>query len=285
MTRTILITGGSGFVGRQILKALAAQPVRLRLVTRDPAGVAFATAWGNVEQIITAPNLFAEGADWWRETCTGVDTLIHAAWYAEPGKYLNSPLNLDCLVGTLQMAKGAASAGIRRLVGLGTCLEYAASDKPHDIDRPLQPLTPYAGAKVGAYTALAQWLPQQGVEFCWCRLFHLYGEGEDHRRLVPYLRSKFAAGETAELSSGSQTLDFLDVALAGKMIADAALGNVQGATNICSGSPITVRQMAEKIADEYGRRDLLHFGVRPGTTTRLVGVPGQGRAPVESGNG
>ena len=47
------------------------------------------------------------------------------------------------------------------------------------------------------------------------------------------------------------------------MIGDVALGIVQGSVNICSGIPITVKQLAEDIADEYGRRDLLKFGARP----------------------
>ena len=44
---------------------------------------------------------------------------------------------------------------------------------------------------------------------------------------------------------------------------EAALGSVQGPVNICSGVPVTIRQLAEQIADEYGRRDLLRFGARP----------------------
>jgi dTDP-6-deoxy-L-talose 4-dehydrogenase (NAD+) len=47
------------------------------------------------------------------------------------------------------------------------------------------------------------------------------------------------------------------------MIVEAALGTVQGPINICSGVPMTIRQLAERIADEYGRRDLLRFGARP----------------------
>jgi dTDP-6-deoxy-L-talose 4-dehydrogenase (NAD+) len=131
------------------------------------------------------------------------------------------------------------------------------------VETPLRPLTPYAGAKAGAFMALSQWLPQQGVEFAWCRLFYLYGEGEDARRFVPYLRAKLRAGETAELTSGEQIRDYLDVAEAGRMIVETALGAMQGPVNICSGTPITIRQFAEEIADEYGRRDLLRFGARP----------------------
>jgi hypothetical protein len=47
------------------------------------------------------------------------------------------------------------------------------------------------------------------------------------------------------------------------LIASAALGTAVGPINICSGIPITVKQLAENIADEYDRRDLLKFGVRP----------------------
>ena len=47
------------------------------------------------------------------------------------------------------------------------------------------------------------------------------------------------------------------------MIVDEAMGDRQGAVNICSGIPVTVREIAEEIADEYGRRDLLRFGARP----------------------
>jgi dTDP-6-deoxy-L-talose 4-dehydrogenase (NAD+) len=130
------------------------------------------------------------------------------------------------------------------------------------IETKLHPLTTYAGAKASAFMALSQCLPQQGVEFAWCRLFYLYGEGEDARRLMPYLRSKLAAGEPAKLSHGQQIRDFLDVREAGQMIAETALGHQQGPVNICSGIPITVRQLAERTADEYGRRDLLEFGER-----------------------
>jgi nucleoside-diphosphate-sugar epimerase len=47
------------------------------------------------------------------------------------------------------------------------------------------------------------------------------------------------------------------------MIAETALGAVQGPVNICSGIPITIKQLAENIADEYEKRDLLKFGARP----------------------
>jgi dTDP-6-deoxy-L-talose 4-dehydrogenase (NAD+) len=261
MTGITLLTGATGFVGRQVLRALTKKGVRVRLLVREGSQGRLEKLDG-IESVVTTPDLFAQGAGWWADVCKGIDTVVHVAWYAEPGKYLESAKNLDCLMGTLQMAKGAAQAGVKRFVGIGTCFEYDLTAGMLRIDTPLRPLTPYAGAKAAAFMALSQWLPQQDVAFAWCRLFYLYGEGEDARRLVPYLHTRLAAGEPAELTSGKQIRDFLDVRDAGQMIADAALSNKEGPLNICSGVAITVRELAERIADEYGKRDLLMFGAR-----------------------
>lgn len=269
----VLLTGGTGFVGRQILRALLERESRVRLVLWDGGGTASETPC--VDSVVRTRDLFAEADDWWAKACDGVDTVIHAAWYAEPGLYLESPKNLDCLVGTLQMAKGAAKAGVRRVVGVGSCAEYDLSYGDLSVDTALRPTTPYAAAKAAAFLALSEWLPSNRVEFAWCRLFYLYGEGEDPRRLVPFLRERLAEGRQAELTTGNQVRDFLDVRDAGRMIVDTALGNERGPVNVCSGVPITVRELAEQIADEYGRRDLLLFGARPDSLfdpPRVVGV-------------
>lgn len=262
MTGKVLLTGATGFVGCQVLRELLDQNVRVRAVLRNGKQGKILTNKG-IESVITTPDLFSETEAWFKDICADIDTVIHVAWYAEPGKYLQSPKNLDCLMGSLQLAKGAAQAKIRRFIGIGTCFEYDLTAGILSVQTPLKPLTPYAGTKAATFMALSQWLPQQNIDFAWCRLFYLYGEGEDERRLVPYLRTKLAHGEPVELTSGEQIRDYLNVREAGKMIVEIALSNDQGPINICSGMPTTIRQLAEKIADEYGRRDLLKFGTRP----------------------
>ena len=250
-----LVTGATGFVGRQIVAALKEAGCSLRIVTRDESLVE-----GDVAH---TPDLFNESPDFWRAAFDGVERVVHAAWYAEPGRYVTSPLNLTCMAGTLRMAEAAAAAGVKRFTGVGTCFEYDLTRGYLTTGTPLMPRSPYGAAKAGTFMALAQTLPRMGLSFAWCRLFYLYGEGEDSRRLAPYLHERLSRGEAAELTSGRQIRDFLDVAEAGRRIAQVALGDGEGAFNICSGEAITVAEFANRIADQYGRRDLLRFGARP----------------------
>ena len=120
MTGLVLLTGAIGFVGRQILKALSECGIKVRVVIREGTQSRLANL-DTIESIVTTTDLFAENSDWWANVLQSIDTVIHAAWFAEPGQYLQSLKNLDCLQGTLNMAKGAAQAGVRRFVGIGAC--------------------------------------------------------------------------------------------------------------------------------------------------------------------
>jgi dTDP-6-deoxy-L-talose 4-dehydrogenase (NAD+) len=260
MTR-VLITGANGFVGRQITRSLDTEDIDLIPVVRKGKENTVSN-FKNVKKIITSKDLFVEDESWWEEQCKDVDIVIHAAWYVETGKYQDSSKNIDCLLGSLKLAKGAAKAGVGRFLGLGTCAEYNQSQSVLTIDTPLKPLTIYAAAKASLFTILSQWLPRESVSFAWIRLFYLYGEGEDKKRLVPYVRSQILQGDFVDLTSGKQVRDFMDVIEAGKKIARISLTDQIGPINLCSGIPVTVRQFVEKIAAEYGRKDLLRFGVR-----------------------
>jgi dTDP-6-deoxy-L-talose 4-dehydrogenase (NAD+) len=274
MNRRILLTGATGFVGREVLKAIQMEEsVDIVLVARCGWQDRIQNQKGIVLSFETK-DLFSETAEWWEGVCKNVDTIVHVAWYAETGKYLLSKKNTKCLQGTLSIAEGAIAAGVRRFVGIGTCFEYDLNNYILSIDTPLKPVTPYAASKAATYLALSQLLAQQNIEFAWCRIFYLYGNDDNEKRLVSYIRSKLKNNQVAELTSGNYIRDFMNVSEAGKMVADVAFDSIQGAVNICSGVPVTIRQIAEKIADEYGRRDLLKFGARPDNLCDPVCVVG-----------
>lgn len=274
--QSYVLTGATGFVGSQILRELTNRSINVRVIVRDRKKLPKLEQTKYVD-VFDVDDLFTKETKKLKELLDGTDTLIHAAWYTEPGKYLTTADNLSCLEGTIRLAQAFFHAGGSRFVGLGTCAEYEHTDRLITVDTPLKPTTLYAACKASAYQVLSHYFSSVGVSFAWCRLFYLYGEGEDYRRLVPYIRRQLQAGQEALLTTGNQVRDFIDVLDAARMIVDIAIGSKKGAANICRGTTKTVRELAESIADEYGRRDLLKFGVKPENLfdpPRVVGVPG-----------
>jgi dTDP-6-deoxy-L-talose 4-dehydrogenase (NAD+) len=275
MKRKILLTGASGFVGRQITRALLAAGHRPVLVLR-PGAMARTGLDADAVDVVETADIFGESADWWAPHVADVDTVIHAAWYVEPGKYLDSTENIRCVQGSLALAEAAAKAGVRHVIGVGTCFEYRLPNDHITVAAEVGPVTLYAAAKLALYHMLEKRLAGSATALTWARLFYLHGEGEHPARLYPMLHRKLAAGEPMSLSSGDKLRDFLDVAEAGRLIARLADTGQTGPVNVCSGKAVTIRAIAEEIADLHGRRDLLTFGtatVHPRDPMAVVGVP------------
>jgi len=261
MSKHILLTGSTGFIGNHILNKLISLGCLIKLVIREGSEKKIQTH-KSIVSIITSKDIFLESEEFWVKACFEIDIVIHSAWYTVPGKYQQSSLNMDCLIGTLNLAKGAKKAGVKKIVGIGTCAEYDDSDLPLSNTSPLNPKTPYASAKAATYFALEKWCELSSINFAWCRLFYIYGEGEHPSRLYPYLISKMRENKPAEMSSGNQVRDFLPVKEVAKEIIKIALNSQNGPINICSGIPITIKEFAIKIADQFDKRNLLIFGAR-----------------------
>lgn len=278
MSKKILLTGAAGFVGYKVFTNLINDNFSIRAIVRK-SGKKFIEENKLLTDLIIVDDLFNKSENWWFEQCKGIDTIIHTAWYTEPGKYLQSTKNIDCLIGSLNIVKGAIKAGVRRFVGIGTCFEYDLNVGDISVTTPLKPKSLYSSSKVALFSILTELLRKETMEFVWCRLFYLYGDGEDDRRLVPYIHNRLSKNKTVELTSGKQIRDYLDVSDASKIISYVSVNKHQGPINICSGIPITIKELAEKIADKYGSRNLLKFGARPENIvdpSRVVGIPNHG---------
>ena len=86
MIKTVLVTGSTGFVGRQVINNLLDKQVKIRAIVRKGKETFFNDKSSKIEFVITK-DLFKESVEWWQEQCKNIDTIIHVAWYAEPGKY------------------------------------------------------------------------------------------------------------------------------------------------------------------------------------------------------
>lgn len=273
MKRRILVTGANGFVGRHIVSELAQGDTELVLVVRSGSVVESSLNVRDVRILETA-DLFTEDEHWWVAATTGVDTFVHAAWYTNPRDYMNSEQNQHCKRGTIKIAEALRNSGLRRFVGLGTCLEYHQTGEILTTETEIRPESPYARAKATTYLELSRLFHEANIEFAWCRLFYIHGPGEHESRLVPYLRREFANGRVARLANPNQVLDFLDVREVAKKVVQVVLGSESGALNVCSGVGTSVADLSLRVAEEYGRSDLVDY---TGVGTVSVGLPIIGR--------
>ena len=259
MTKLVLLTGPSGFVGAQVLKRLIALGLSVRLVVREGSEYKIPNS-SNIEQIISTKDLFSEGIEWWCHALNGVEVVIHCAWYAEPKKYLNSPINISCMEGSLSIALASIRSNVKKFVGIGTCFEYNTSLGYLSINTPLLPKTLYAASKVSTFYLMSQIFSKTNTDFLWCRLFYLYGEGEDDRKLVAYVKKQLASNLPVMLTDGLQIRDYLPISEAAIQIVDSVFSDAKGPINICSGIPVTVKELVSKLAKNDLELKLLRFG-------------------------
>jgi nucleoside-diphosphate-sugar epimerase len=262
----VLLTGGSGFVGSQVARALLDLGHEVRATLRPgSASAAAAEIADRIEWVTT--DLFEAAPEELESLARGCDLGVHLAWYAVPGQYLASTENLRCVTGSLRLLEALASQGCRRALFVGSCFEYDFDAGWLAETGPVRPQSLYAASKLATFHIGEQLARSLGLEFAWARLFYLYGPFEDRRRLVPAVIGSLLRGERVDVTRGTQVRDFLHVADAGAALASIALSPLTGAVNVGSGQPVTVRQMVAAIESLVGRRDLVHFGARPENPT------------------
>jgi nucleoside-diphosphate-sugar epimerase len=286
----VLVTGASGFIGRWAVAGLVRRKVDIFALARRPittAGVHTVTA-----------DLFDSAAVQRVLTEIRPDALLHLAWTVEPNLFWNAPENTDWIDATMWLARSAVDAGASRIVGVGTCFEYAWPNDGvcDEKTTPAVPTTLYAIAKDATRRGLAGLSAGRNISFAWARLFFLYGPFEHPSRLVPSIAINLARGLQAPLSSGRQVRDFMDVRDAGDALAALTVSRVESEVNIASGRPVTLMQIADCLGQLAGRPDLIARGVLPdrphepprivAATKRLlteVGLPAA--RPLEQGLG
>lgn len=262
LTYNILITGATGFVGGNIVKSLRNKDIKLTVIQRGQKKISIDGYKKNINRIVT-DDLFEENTHWWLNVLKEIDCVIHSAWFVKPPNYLESNLNHKCLEGSITMAEAIVKSEVKKVVGIGTCFEYDLSFGLLSIDTPLLPHTLYGKAKVELFKKMNELFSANDIGFAWCRLFYVYGEGEHKNRLFPTLIDGIKQGKKIQLTNGNQIRDFISIDTASRWIADVALSDDEGAINICSGVPVTVRQFSEQILGIYGgNKSLLEFGTK-----------------------
>lgn len=124
---TVLVVGGTGFIGRKLVEKLVAQNVAVRVLTRGARAAAMLFDGVDVD-IVEGGHGNPETA---KAALAGIDTVYHLA--KTEGKRWQDYLDGD-VAPTRVLGEAAAAAGVKRFIYTGTIDSYASADQRATID-------------------------------------------------------------------------------------------------------------------------------------------------------
>jgi UDP-glucose 4-epimerase len=266
----ILVTGGSGFIGSHVVRALCADGAEVMVADLvRPEGKVASTkidlrAPGAVESVVKP----------------GIDAIVHLAAATSVLRSVDRPAETFTANVTVTSAllEQARRCGIGTFVFASTnAVVGPARHFPIHERTPLAPLTPYGATKAAAEMLLSAYNALYGVRCCWLRLTNVYGPGMGHKdSVIPRLLKAAGAGETFNVyGDGSQLRDYVFVAdVAGAIrlaVEDGACHRWDGPVVIGSGESVSVLDLAAMVREATGvDLPLRHVPAKAGEMPKVV---------------
>ena len=283
--RTVLVTGGAGFIGSHLVDRLLASEVgAVRVLDNMVNG-----SYDNLADHSADDRLTVVQADLRDETArdrsmVGCELVFHLAClgvrHSLHDPFENHRVNAE---GTLLLLESARRAGVGRFVYVSSSEVFGSAQyAPMDERHPTWPETVYGGSKLAGEAYTRAYHRTHGMDTVVVRPFNTYGprshyEG-DSGEVIPRTAVRVLAGERPIVyGDGEQTRDLMfvtDTATALNLV--GTCGGVEGATiNLGSGREVSVAQMCTAIAAAAGQPSLtpVHLEPRPGDVRRRRGDP------------
>lgn len=278
--RSALVVGGTGFIGNNLLRQLVNngfQTTAIAFDDRRQAERLAPVAGLNILSAVSSNPMDLDEA----VSDQRFDYIINlASGGVGPEDRAAKTLEQGNLVFLTRLLEVFQVNPPKLFIHAGSWSQYAWPDNktPISENHSQQYGAGYGGAKSIAERDGSACAARLGIAFVTLRLFHVYGPGEPEHRLTPYLISRMAAGNDAELSPGGQVRDFVFIddvvdAFIAAMCSDQLVAG--SAYNVCSAEPVSVRHVVETLAEIFDYPyDMLHFGALPARSDEAPWVVG-----------
>jgi nucleoside-diphosphate-sugar epimerase len=275
-----LVTGGAGFIGSSIARALVERGDEVRILDN------FLTGFNeNVPKGAELARGDLRDQDQVEAACDGIEIIFHQGAVRSVPRSVDEPLlALECnITGTLRLLLAATAAGARRVVYASSSSVYGDKEgAATDESMATMPMSPYAISKLAAENYCRVWTSLKGLSTVSLRYFNVFGPGQHpeskYAAVFPAFVSALAADRPPEVHwDGEQSRDFTyidDVVRANLLAADAD-GRVDGAViNIGGGGAKTVNHVLESVSNAMGK------WIDPMRTARRAGDVRHTRADI-----
>ena len=255
--KKVLITGGTGFIGRNVVNQLIEKGYEVHSLVFPPFALKQEGLFQYEIDLMDSKSV----EEFLKEH--NFENLIHLAWYVGKGCHTHN-FNLDWTISTLQLVKSFVENGGKCFVGAGTISEYEYKyGYLLEDETPTDPQTLYGNSKNAIYNILKVYCKQNGCKFKWPRIFNLYGPNEKPVRLMPSVINSCLKGEDVKVSDCLKYQDYLHVEDTSRGIISVFESNIEEAVNICSGKPVQLREIVNKIAEYTDYKGKILWGAIP----------------------
>ena len=257
MSRAVLVTGGAGFIGSNLVRALLDRGDRVRILDNFATGNR-----GNLAEIVDEIEV-VEGDlrsyERVHSAVRGVELVFHVGALPSVPRSVQDPLTTTAVnvEGTLNVLLAARDEGVRRVVNASSSSVYGNSGSlPRTEGQAAEPISPYAVAKLAAERFCASFSLVYDIETVSLRYFNVFGPRQDptsqYSAVVPKFIDAIAAGRPVTIhGDGQQSRDFTYVAnvVEANLLAADAPGVSGAILNVATGGSETV----DNLADTVGR--------------------------------
>lgn len=240
----VIVTGATGFVGRHVVDRLLEHNHSVTAVARDPER-ARSLSWYSRANFVQA-DLKKLNANV-RNHLGDADLVVHLAWSGLPN--FNSLIHIDQnLPESYEFLRAVVREGYQRILVVGTCFEYGMQQGCLSESLRTYPSNPYGLAKDSLRKFLECLRAEFPFELQWCRLFYMFGDGQNPKSLLSQLDAAIRRNDkTFPMSGGEQLRDFLPIQeIARRLVRLMEIPQATGVFNICSGKPISIRSLVEE---------------------------------------
>jgi nucleoside-diphosphate-sugar epimerase len=252
----IALTGATGFLGRYLVRYLAAKGHRLRCWFRPESDRSGFDDVGNAVEWLPGQLGDARAV---KQLIDGVDAVVHGAvqWQGPRNRGAGSHGDADPffglnLTGSLQLFQAAFEAGVPRFVHISTCAvhDVILADRRLDETHPLWPKSHYGAHKAALEAFVHSYGLGEGWPICALRPTGIYGLAHPPRSSRWYdLVGQVLRGERIEAPLGGKEVHAADVARSVELLLQADAKLIAGQSFNCYDIYVAEEQVA-RIAKE-----------------------------------
>ena len=277
MKKKILVTGATGFIGKNLVESLKEKFEVYALILDEKEKnvipqidyILWKTFFDRENEIKTLDG----------KKLGKIDTVIHLASYGvnpkdnDIDKMIESNINL-----TKDLILNLERVSCKNIIFTGSGFEYGDKGKIKlKEDMELNPFSLYGATKVSAFLIGKKLCESLGVNYINLRLFNIFGEYEGSNRLIPQIINNYLEGKELNFTAGNQVRDYLyikDIIEVYEMILEKNIYNNE-TYNVCSSEEVTIKEFITKVADTIGiNKDFLNFGAIPSRKEEALYIVG-----------